>query len=135
MSSLTVPTTTVTNLGNLLTLYQADATLNNMPSYIPWSGSIFNTYNCKDSMFTVFVKISSGSISNFANSGSRWYLDWSLDGSTWLGTGSNTGYTGSIPTAGAWNALQITGSAPYWRFIIVNRSGSAVSGSVLVLGH
>jgi len=140
MSVITVPTTTSTrlpdNMDQIITVYSlVPTTSNNLLSYQPLSGSVFSTAKCLGNTFTLYLLLKSGSATSMGNSGSKYYLDWSPDNVTWLGTGSNNGYTGSVALMGNYNAIQFTGSAPYWRLILVNTSGSAISGSALVMGR
>jgi hypothetical protein len=139
MSVISVPTSNVSrgplNQDNLLTLYNLSFTTNNLLPYSPLSGSIFNTIKCVGNTFTAYIFLKSGSATSMGNSGSKYYIDWSPDNITWVGTGSNTGYTGSVSSMVLWNAIQFTGSAPYWRIVLVNTSGSAISGSIVVLGR
>ncbi len=132
--SPTIPTTTI-NKTNLLNLYTLPSTLNNLPSYIPLSGSVFTNWQSTTNSFTVFIYLATGSATTLANSGSRYHIDWSADGNTWFGTGSNTGYTGSITLLNIWTGIPVTGSAPYWRVILINQTGSSISGSILAFGR
>ena len=132
--TLITPTITVNKI-NLMTLYSLNSTLNNLTPYIPLSGSVFTNWNSITNAFTVHIYLASGSATSLANSGSRYHIDWSANGTQWFGTGSNSGYTGSINTLNAWSAIQVTGSAPYWRVVLINQTGSSISGSILVLGR
>ena len=133
---MSVPTTTIYQIpGNRLqTLYSSIATLNNLPSNVVVSGSIFNTSNCSSNLFTAFVYLASGSAASLGTSGSVYYIDWSPDNVIWFGA-TATGYTGSIATLGKWNAIQFTGSAPFYRVLLQNLTGSSISGSVIVTGR
>jgi hypothetical protein len=136
MSVISVPTTTITKLNtNLLTLYQANATLNNFPSNVVVSGSIFSTFNCIGNVFTAYIFLQSGSATSLANSGSVYYIDWSPNNIQWNGTTVVTGYTGSINLLNTWYAIQFTGSAPYFRVLLKNLTGSSISGSIVVMGR
>lgn len=132
----TVNTTSVGNASNrVLTLYNSLATLNNLAPYVPLSGSVFSTFNRSTDQLTFYIYLASGSATSLGNSGSRYHIDWSPNNTFWFGTGSNSGYTGSIAALGVWTAIQVTGSAPYWRVVLVNCSGSSISGSVVALSR
>jgi hypothetical protein len=133
MSSPTVPTITVSK-ENIVSLYNLAATTNNLVPYTPLSGSVFQTTNCKSGTVRVYVFLKSGSATSMGGSGSKYYVDWSPNNIDWMGTGSNTGYTGSFNALNTWNTIVITGSAPYLRVVLVNTSGSSISGSIVALG-
>ena len=126
--------TSLPNINYLQTLYQTGSTLNNLASNVVVSGSIFNTFNCTGNTFTAYIYLASGSATSLGNSGSVYYIDWSPDNVIWFGA-TATGYTGSIATLGKWNAIQFTGSAPFYRVLLQNLTGSSISGSVIVTGR
>ena len=136
---MSFPTISVSKLAQqnyLQTLYQTGSTMNSFPVNVVITGSTFSTFKCFGNTFTAYVYLQSGAAANFGGSGSIYYIDWSPDGITFFGAvGSGSGYSGSINVPGVWTAIQWTGSAPFYRFLLKNITGSAISGSIVIYGR
>jgi len=124
-----------------IVLYSTGASLNNLPKNPTiWSGAVFGPIGTYRK--SVCVYLASGSATTLANSSSFVYVDWSPDNVIWQGanvSGAGTLIDGSLRSnvtlMGIWNQFPIDFSMPYMRILIQNRTGSAISGSIYIIGY
>ena len=136
MSSPTTPNSSINRFERtnyLQVLYSTGSSLNNLASNVVVTGSTFTAFTCAGNTFTAYVLLASGAATSLGGSGSVYWIDWSPDGITYFGT--SAGLSGSLAVMGSWNTIQFTGSAPFFRFLLRNQSGSAISGSVYIFGR
>jgi hypothetical protein len=112
-----------------------------LPSNTVVSGSAVSTINLvgtsftNSNLWTTYLLLSSGSATSLGTSGSVYWFDYSPDGLTWFGTGSQIANSGSTNVMNTFVPFSFSGSAPYWRFHIKNQSGSAISAKLVMLGR
>lgn len=130
------PTRLTADMG-LRTLYTSGNIL--LPRNIVVTGSLIDPSFCIGNTFNAFVLLTSGSGTSLGDSGSIIFIDWSADKVTYFGGGSTgltgSGITGSLALMGSWNMFQFTGSFPIFRVLMLNRTGSSISGSIVVTGR
>ncbi len=128
------PTITSNKIRSFTVNFDA-ATMNNMPTDKVLSGSIVHTEGC-GLYKALLIKISSGSATSLGDSGSNYYVDVSYDGTTgWHGVDNTnlSGLTGSITALNVWNYVEISKPLPFIRVLLLNCTGSKISGSVAVI--
>lgn len=139
-------TTAVGNVSkiNYTTLWSSGASDSNMSASTVWSSSVIGPtpVNYRKAVLVCITGASGGF--GIIASGASVVVDWSYDGAGWHGV-SQTGISGSmisgsiplgnINQMGVWHQMEVSQVLPYMRVLITTHSGSAVSGSVAVIGY
>lgn len=132
---------------NYITLWSSGASTGNMNANIVWSSSVIGPIPANYRKAILINMMSGTATSSFGDvaSGANVTLDWSQNGTTGWHGASQTGISGSLISGsiplgtinqlGVWHQIEINYVLPYMRIIISTKSGSAVSGSVAVIGY
>ena len=141
--SITTPVGNASRLDDkYIVLYSTGASMNNLPasSAAIVTGSVFGPMGTYRKSVCVYV--ASGASASLGTTTTYIYVDWSVDNVKWhganvsgAGTLINNSLRSDIQTMGVWNQFPIDFTMPYMRILIDNRTGSAISGSIYVIGY
>lgn len=132
---------------NYITLWSSGASTGNMNANTVWSSSVIGPTlaNYRKAVLINMMAGTATSSFGIVASGSNVVLDWSQDGVTGWHGASQTGISGSMTSGsiplgtinqlGVWHQIEINYVLPYMRILITTKSGSAVSGSVAIIGY
>ena len=114
-----------------VTIYSTGATLNNVPgggsNYLTGSATDCSQYLYK----AVMGWMASGASTSFGTENALLYVDISDDNAKW----NNSYQSGAFTTLGTWQYQEISKPIRYMRARLLNPSGSAVSGSIVIVGY
>ena len=112
------------------TIYSTGATLNNVPgtsNCLTGSAIDCSLYLYK----AVMGWMASGASTSFGTVNALLYVDISHDNTKW----NNDYQSGAFTTLGKWQYQEISKPVTYIRGRLLNPSGSAVSGSIVIVGY